>query len=327
HFLGAAHSPESTSAMRPVLGQGLQRRAKARVQFDAANTLLLAMLGEEMRFHGVRKLSDLSATTRRRMSQVYAAMQARLPNDPAAARYRQLIAAAAVDPVIEDAVRIRDAYVDAARSRQSEESSADGDALLEFCVRQAADTARRIGRPHAAQAFLLALGVVIDDSNALARLPISGRIVDRIENPVARRQRLQVLGEPTMRGRADHAKHFFISAHVAALVGPTAAGRAGLSKELLDAHGGSGFSFADMAANRAGVVFAQALIRGELSLDRIAADFSTEDYLPQVDDLRERLGAAEFVQQFGGGSRFEGELDRIESSIRSLPAYRGRTGR
>jgi hypothetical protein len=96
-----------------------------------------------------------------------------------------------------------------------------------------------------------------------------------------------------------------------------------LIKELVDAQGASGFSFADMAANRAGIVFANAVISGRLSLDDVAQRFTIDAFLPPVEDLQEQLGAEEFAEAFGGmgDARLAGELNRIEARIQALPVY------
>ena len=49
HYLGASHSPERNSVMRPVLGDRLAGRPGFHIQFDPVNTLVIAMVGEEMR--------------------------------------------------------------------------------------------------------------------------------------------------------------------------------------------------------------------------------------------------------------------------------------
>ena len=62
-----------------------------------------------------------------------------------------------------------------------------------------------------------------------------------------------------LRGRPDSARHFWVSAAVTALVGDVVSDAAGLLKEELDAgEGGSGFSFGDLMADRAGTEFARA---------------------------------------------------------------------
>jgi hypothetical protein len=199
----------------------------------------------------------------------------------------------------------------------------EGDKLLELYVRQAALAAKQVRRESAPQALVLALGVAFDDAGLLRELPIASGVVPHIENEGQRMERIAAIGKPTMRGRADLAKHFFVSAHLVALGGAGPARSAGLIKEMLDSHGGSGFSFADMAANRAGIVFANAVLTGRLSLDDVAQRFTVDAFLPPVDDLQEQLGAKEFSEGFGGvgDARLTAELDRIEARIMALPVY------
>jgi hypothetical protein len=336
HFLGATHSPEATSVMRPVIGQGLQRAAGARVQFDPPNTLLMSLLAQEIRQRRVRQLSDISPETRRRMGEIYRAVNPTLPNDPAAGHYVELMAAAGARPLIDDTRTVLLAVVRAAQLRQSmserqgaaggKAASITNDQMLELYVRQAALAAKQVRPENAQRALLLALGVAFDDVGLLRKLPIAGAVIPHIEGEQERAQRMAAIGQPTMRGRADWAKHFFVSAHLVALAGSETARSAGLVKEMVDAHGGSGFSFADMAANRAGIVFAHALLSNRLTLDDIVQRFSVEAFLPPIDDLREQLGAQEFYKDYGGltDERLAAELSRIEARITALPIYQSR---
>jgi len=335
HFLAASHSPEPTSVMRPLLGQGLQRRAGAAIQFDPPNTLLMSLLAQEIRQRRIRDVSTVSADTRRRMREIYTAIEPTLPNDPAAKQYVDLMRAAGTRPLVEDARKILQQIVRVAKAQKKIEERAaaaspgdpppplTGDKLLELYVRQAALAAKEVRRENASRALVLALGAAFDDIGALRKLPIASGVNRHLESEAERTDRLAALGQPTMGGRADLAKHFFVSAHLVALGGSETARSAGLIKELFDAHGGSGFSFADMAANRAGIVFAHAVLGGRLTLDDLAQQFAVDAFLPPVDDLREQLGAKEFVDAYGGpgDGRLTAELSRIESRIMALPVY------
>ena len=55
HFLGASHSPEPTSVMRPVLGDRQAVRKGFQVRFDPVNTLIISMVGEELRRRRIQK--------------------------------------------------------------------------------------------------------------------------------------------------------------------------------------------------------------------------------------------------------------------------------
>ena len=332
HVLGASHSPEPNSVMRPVITGGLQRAAGARVQFDPPNTLLMALMGQEIRQRRVGEFGDVMPDTRRRMREIYAAIEPTLPDDPAANQYLQLVASAGARPLVEDAKKVLQQIVRVAKVQQKVNQQpstagggvpADGDKLLELYVRQGALAAKQVRRENGPRALVLALGVALDDTDALRALPIASGVVPHIEGDGQRTERLAAIGKPTMRGRADLAKHFFISAHLVALSGSGPARSAGLIKELLDSRGGSGFSFADMAANRAGIVFANALLTGRLTLDDVAQRFTVDAFLPPIDDLQEQLGAKEFSEGFGGlgDDRLTAELSRIEARIMALPVY------
>jgi hypothetical protein len=265
--------------------------------------------------------------TRRRMREIYGTIEPTLPDDPAAGQYQRLVGAAGAKPLVEDARTVLQQIVRVAKVQKKINESSDapisGDALLDLYVRQAALAAQQVRRENGPRAFILALGVALDDSGALLKLPIASGVIPHIEGEQDRMQRMEAIGAPTMHGRADLAKHFFVSGHLVALSGSDMARSAGLLKELVDAHGGSGFSFADMAANRAGIVFANAVLTGRLTLKDVSQRFSVAAYLPPVKDLQEQLSAKEFAENFGGirDARLAAELTRIESRIQALPVY------
>ena len=341
HLLGASHSPEPNSVMRPVLTGGLQRTAGASVQFDPVNTLAMSLLTDEMRLRRVRTMSEMTSLTRRRLKEIYAALDPTLPDDPAAGMYQQLVGSAAGTAIIADARKIMAHVVHVAELKDkapletlhassegaagdaAQQSPERSDLLLEWYVRQAAAAAARVNQETAPQAFLLAMGAALDDTGQLARLPMVSNIERRLEGVAERQRRLAALGTPTMRGRADLAKHFFVSAHLVPILGSQKARAAGLLKEMADSHGGSGFSFVDMTANRAGIVFAHAVLNGQLPLDRIAREFTVDAVLPTLEDLQEDMQAPEFAENFGGltDARLQGELSKIELRVGALPFY------
>jgi hypothetical protein len=130
----------------------------------------------------------------------------------------------------------------------------------------------------------------------------------------------------TLRQRQDSALHFLISAVIAAEAGTPLADAVGLWKELADARrGGSGFSFNDLAADRAGTRFGELAVRDPPRLQaHIAAGVTDADLLPEVGDLAENLPEAEFVARYGGvgGAGYSRVLADIESRIDTLPMFR-----
>jgi hypothetical protein len=201
--------------------------------------------------------------------------------------------------------------------------STDGDQLTEFYVRQAALAAGQVRREYAESAFLLALGIAMDDTEMLRKLPWTEPIVRRIEPDRQRRQRIKALGNPTMRGRRDLTRHFFVSALSVVIHGSRATRGAGIAKELFDAQGGSGFSFADMAANRAGIAFAVAVLSKKIALPEVARDFRVEVFLPPLDGLTEGLSASQLRRDYGGfgDRRFAEQMSRIDRRVMALPVY------
>jgi len=91
HFLGATHSPERTSVMRPVLGDDRAGRSDFRIQFDPINTLVIALIGEEMRRRNLTRLTNLLPTTQRRLSQIYTELARSMPADASARRYAEIM--------------------------------------------------------------------------------------------------------------------------------------------------------------------------------------------------------------------------------------------
>lgn len=132
----------------------------------------------------------------------------------------------------------------------------------------------------------------------------------------------------TLQGRVDFPQHFTISAALAATAGSPLANVVGLYKELEDARVGSGFSFNDIAADRAGTRFGELAVAGRPAFERIAQvvakGLRESDLIPDVRDLPEFLSEAEFVRRFGGvgAPQYEAMMAGIEQRIAGLPLYR-----
>ncbi|TWT97997.1 Matrixin [Botrimarina colliarenosi] len=340
HYLGAGHSPEPTSVMRPVLGDRPVRLRGEVIRFDPVNTLAIAMIGEEVRRRGVRDLGNITLARRERLQHVYTTLSALTPGEPAGvALLRRLaavgggpIAAAGIDEDQGGAVSDEDrseaaasavvaAITQAAASSRKRDlgDRLTGDALADALVRAGA------GATSDPRGLLLGLGVALDDVGGLKINPRTTAAAERIESDRDRRQRLNVLGRPTARGRHDLLKHFVVSAALAALVGEKEANLWGVGKELADAtrEGGSGFSFADLAADRAGVRFARAVLSGSPPVAGIATSFRLDNYLPPIEGLEEGLPLADVIKRFGGKGdpRFDAQIAEIDRRIDALPAY------
>ncbi len=130
----------------------------------------------------------------------------------------------------------------------------------------------------------------------------------------------------TLQGRHDFALHFLVSALVAAEAGTPLSDAVGLWKELSDAkRGGSGFSFNDLAADRAGTRFGELAVRDPARLHaRVAAGMGEADFMPDASDLPEFLPEREFVARYGGvgGAAYNRLLADIEARLDALPVFR-----
>jgi len=127
----------------------------------------------------------------------------------------------------------------------------------------------------------------------------------------------------SLHGRRDFAEHFVLSAALTVTGGSRVASAIGLIKEEEDASGGSGFSFTDLAANRAGVRLGERAT-GEAAAQtrqRLAAARHDADLLPDFRDLPEFMPQAEFERRFGpvGSPRYLTIIDRIDARIDAHP--------
>jgi hypothetical protein len=150
-------------------------------------------------------------------------------------------------------------------------------------------------------------------------------LLPQVETSADRNRRRAVIGTPTMHGRHDLARHFFLCESIAAVTSASAAESGGLLKELQDAQGGSGFSFPDLAADLAGIAFiAHLQIAPTKRLRNIAENFTVKAYVPAVADLEEGMKVSDFREKYGSltDPRFTAELGKIRARVRDLPVYK-----
>lgn len=136
------------------------------------------------------------------------------------------------------------------------------------------------------------------------------------------------LGGLDLAGRGDYVQHFTLSAALAAIAGEELADKAGLYKEVRDTQGGSGFSFSDLAADRAGARFGVRATATEAGARQVqtllAGSRDTALYMPAIGDLPEFLPEAVFEGRYGGvgGEGYLRLLELIEQRIAALPVHR-----
>jgi len=128
----------------------------------------------------------------------------------------------------------------------------------------------------------------------------------------------------TLNDRDDFAKHYLVSAMLAAYAGTPLADAVGVYKELEDSRGGSGFSFNDIAADLAGTRMGELSIQNEQQAQKIQnflAAAKEVAIMPITDDLPEYLPAFEFNRKFGGlkGEAYLRMMNEIKHRISRLP--------
>jgi hypothetical protein len=202
----------------------------------------------------------------------------------------------------------------------SKDARPTGDVLADRYVRAAAKAAGDDLR-----AFATALAWAVDDGDALEASPFASAFRG-LETAEARRARRATMGVPTLRGRADLLKHFAISAALSLLLGPDGAAGVGVAKELSDARGGTGFSFADLLADRAGIEWMRRLrtLEAAAALRDVAASFSGAEWMPDPAGQPEGLSMASFEREYGGvgDPRFAKKREELAASVAAWVAKR-----
>ncbi len=127
--------------------------------------------------------------------------------------------------------------------------------------------------------------------------------------------------------RQDMAKHFMASAVLAASGAETFAYTLGQEKELSDAKHGSGFSFVDLAGDRAGLRFGRTAVasaKEAMALQQHIAnikDYTT--FMPEVRDLPENMNDTVFKQRYQSvySANYQKMLEKIDQRISALAIY------
>jgi hypothetical protein len=130
--------------------------------------------------------------------------------------------------------------------------------------------------------------------------------------------------------RRDLAQHFLVSSAIASNSDTLLADAAGLFKEVQDSRHGSGFSFADLAADRAGTRFGEEATRSAVSareMQKLLASGVMElDIMPRSKDLPENISAEQFKRRYGeiGSRDYNRIAEEIERRIAACSIYQGR---
>lgn len=126
--------------------------------------------------------------------------------------------------------------------------------------------------------------------------------------------------------RTDLAQHFVSSAAITASVSVQVSEAVGVEKELHDAQGKSGFSFVDLAADKAGTRFGLMATAPESAQKFQQAMAYIKDYqafMPDPSDLPEHMSTEEFAKRFGStqSAEYQKLSQEIEARIAAAPIY------
>jgi hypothetical protein len=177
------------------------------------------------------------------------------------------------------------------------------------------------------QAAILALGVILGEEKIAE---VARRTIDL--NRVAEFNAIR--GRTTLRGRHDLSRHFSVCAALIVLTDETRTMNVAVGKELKDSlAGGSGFSFVDMLANRAGMRFALEATRNADSARRVqmflTGNPAVSDVMPDYEGLPEGIYRDDFESDFGGlgGDRTRSINKEIEQRLSMLPIHQTQPAR
>lgn len=335
--LGAVGSPDFGSATREPLADGYMLRPGAVLRLDPLNALALNLWAEERRREPAVTFATLSAANRHRLARVYKALLKAAPGDTLAIAYLEALAgdpkkkenppdAGPIVLAARDALAAR--IIKAVRTR-AEENAKDaapltGDDLTEALVRAAADVALKHEGPEGPPAFLLAVGVAFDDTGALLRDPRTAGAVRPLESDADRKARLAVLGNPTLFGRRDVCRRFFVGCAAGELLPPDDAERAAVGRALADADGATGTCVPVIAAEFAGATFALTTQLDANLIGKARAGFVAREFVPDLEGLVNGLSAPKFAERYGSekDERFAAVLEDVRARVRKLDAYK-----
>ena len=188
----------------------------------------------------------------------------------------------------------------------------------------------RAGKKHSIAGYLAQISDIPPASNNLSTTEHTQQSILALSTLVGVPIYNKLLGIPasdsskiafTLEKRGDLAKHFLISAGIRILSNTNTSFFVGAAKELMDSRPhGSGFSFKDLAADKAGIALVDRLSKSERSLLSIRSE---SDFFPDISDLREGLSEAEFATLYQSTSdmRYTALVKEIEKRIAATPFH------
>ncbi|MCK5835843.1 MAG: hypothetical protein KAH09_01135 [Desulfobacula sp.] len=128
----------------------------------------------------------------------------------------------------------------------------------------------------------------------------------RLANLVTPKYRKEILpfrpARILLRKREDLVKHFLVSAALTVSASSRLANFMGIAKEMDDSTNGSGFSFADLAADKAGVKMGELAIAGQDQARKLQQEMQLDPredaFMPEINNLPEGIMALEFNTRY-----------------------------
>ena len=159
--------------------------------------------------------------------------------------------------------------------------------LMQMAFEFAEDNSHRTDAVFPNNAAILALGVIVGEEKVAE---VAKRQIEFVDEDAIKAIRHRV----TLRNRNDLARHFWVSAALTVLSDEERTMTVGIAKELMDSTpGGSGFSFADLTADRAGTLFTAAATRNQRSARRLHARVRQgaviADFCPDMEGASRRI--------------------------------------
>ncbi len=81
HYLGANHSSDDSSVMRPILADRQAAQRRFQILYDPLNALAVNLIAAEYRANNVRRREELSDATRAKLLAIYAEQYRAMPED------------------------------------------------------------------------------------------------------------------------------------------------------------------------------------------------------------------------------------------------------
>ena len=345
HYLGAGHSASQLSLMRPILGDDQSNARSFQLSYDPINLLVMNLVSNQIRQPGFYSVRQIPIPVQQRLLDAYNWLAEQQPGDNSAIQMARVLCIGVLSTV-QGPLQVKD------QPRPSEEQrrmriefrravqiilgavgriadargkkSWNRDTLTEAYVRAASAAAAKVDEKHALKAFYFALAIAFDRGYLIKRYDAVAERIRKETDLVADASRERFMGDATIYRRASLLQDFISAGILAQFVGSDSARDIATLEEIKQATEPAGFSFASIAASRAGIRLQQALATSEITFPELAKTFSVDRFVPSVKTMQKFWTSAELEEDYGGtdGVYFRREIEKIQDSVDNLPPYR-----